>query len=596
MFCITCCTRPAAQDGKEEGGSVPTEITLSQESYEAPQEGGSVSLTVTSPTRPSITGANSWITVPDGTYNSSTYKITYPIKVAANNSEEDRSAALTIKAGSLSREFVISQPGKEAESGEPKEMTLDKHSLTIRQAGGQASLIVTAPSEPSVSGVPSWLELTQSEYKNYKKKFTFKASENDSYDELSAEVTVTAGTFTDKLTVIQEPKFKDPDAIDNVAWNRGMELGLGWNMGNHFDAYANGVANETAWQGKSATQATFTGLKAKGFTSVRIPATWMGHIGEAPDYTLDDVWLNRIYEVVGFAENAGLNVILNTHHDEDHGENDGNHWQNLKGAVDSEEINTQVKEEIAAVWTQIATKFKDKGEFLMLESFNELIYGDQWSSSSNTEKKCDVINQWNQVFVNAVRATGGKNATRWLGVPGYAASPSYLKYLTVPDDPADKTMLAFHCYDPYDYTIGAKQLADWGHTGSAYKNGENEIKSLFKGIYENYIAKNIPIYMGEFGCSMRNKSSQRSWAFYLYYLEYVVKAARTYGIAPFLWDNGSLGESGEGYGMESHPYINHGTGDYMPNGREPVETMVKAWFTHSDTYNLQSVYDSAPTF
>ena len=317
----------------------------------------------------------------------------------------------------------------------------------------------------------------------------------------------------------------------------------------------------------------------------------MGHIGDAPDYTLDQVWLNRVYEVVGFAENAGLKVILNTHHDEDHGEGDGNHWQDLRGAVNSDAINTQVKAEIAAVWGQIAAKFKDKGDFLMLESFNELIYGNEWSSSSNTEKKCQVINEWNQVFVDAVRATGGNNATRWLGVPGYAANPGYLKYLTIPNDPAGKIMLAFHCYDPYDYTIGDKQLPDWGHTGTSYKNGENEIRALFSDIFNTYIAKNVPVYMGEFGCSMRNKNDAKAWAYFCYYLEYVVKAAKTYGFAPFLWDNGA-----NGYGQERHGYIDHGNGQVTDNGKEPVKAMARAWNTSTSSYTLDSVYNSAPTF
>lgn len=589
------CTKNGKSDQKEESVTVPTEITLSQESYEAEQTGGSVSLTVTAPARPSITGTTSWLTLKDGTFNSATYKITYTVNVAANDTADDREATLTFKTGSLTKEFRVTQPGKEIESDAPKEMTLDKHNLTIRQLGAQASVIVTAPEEPSVSGVPSWLELTQTEFKNYKKKFTFKAGENDSYEELTAEITVTAGSFTDKITIVQEAKFKDPDAIDNVAWNRGMELGLGWNMGNQLDAINNGVSSETCWGNPACTQNTFNGVKAAGFTSVRLPVTWEGHIGDAPDYAIDEAWMSRIYEVVMYAKNAGLKVILNTHHDEDHG--DG-HWQNLKGAVDSETTNSAVKDKIAGVWTNIAGRFKDEGDYLMFESFNELIYGTDWSASTNTQKRCSVINEWNQVFVDAVRSTGGNNTTRWLGVPGYAASPQYLSYLTVPTDPAggNRIMLAFHCYDPYDYTIGEKQLADWGHTGSAYTNGENEIKNLFKNIYQNYIAKDIPIYMGEFGCSMRDKNAPRSWAYYLYYLEYVVKAARTYGIASFLWDNNSLGSGSVGYGVEAHPYINHGTGAYMPNGKEPVETMVKAWFTHSNDYNLQTVYDNAPVF
>ncbi len=479
----------------------------------------------------------------------------------------------------------------------PTAITLSTSSISDPAAGGSHEVTITAPARPQIvipSEAKGWLSMQDGTYKDYKITVTLKLSANDTYAIRSADVTVKATGAADvtlKVTQAGKEVITDPTLPNNAAIARTRELGLGWNMGNHFDAYANGVASETAWQGKSATEATFTGLKAKGFTSVRIPATWMGHIGEGPDYTLDEQWLDRIYEVVGFAENAGLNVILNTHHDEDHGENDGHHWQNLKGAVDNDAVNKQVKEEIAAVWRQIATKFKDKGNFLMFESFNELIYGNQWSSSSNTEKKCSVINQWNQVFVDAVRATGGNNATRWLGVPGYAASPNYLQYVTVPDDPAGKIMLAFHCYDPYDYTIGGKQLPDWGHTGKNFPRGEEDIKELFNRIYTDYVAKDIPIYMGEFGCSMRNKADAKAWAYYLYYLEYFVKCARTFGISGFLWDNGA-----EGYGQERHGYIDHGSGAFTAQGEAPVNAMIKAWNSTAASYTLQSVYDSAPVF
>ncbi len=414
---------------------------------------------------------------------------------------------------------------------------------------------------------------------------------NDSYDPRSGDVSISAtgaSNVTLKVTQAGKTVIPDPTLPDNAAVARAKELGLGWNMGNHMDAYANGVANETCWGNAKATQATMDGVKAAGFTSVRIPVTWLGHIGDAPDYRIDDAWMDRVYEIVEYAEKAGLNVIVNTHHDEDHGDA---HWLNLAGAVNSEDTNAQVKAEISAVWTQIALKFQDKGDFLMFESFNELIYSDQWSSSSNTEKKCDIINQWNQVFVDAVRATGGNNATRWLGVPGYAASPAYLDYLQVPTDPARKTMLAFHCYDPYQYTIGEQQLPDWGHTGKSFPTGEEQIKALFNSIYTNYIAKNIPIYMGEFGCSFRSKNDAKAWAYFLYYLEYVVKCAKSFGISAFLWDNGV-----DGYGQENHGYFNHGTGAYSSNGKEPVQAMVKAWNTTDTGYTLQSVFDSAPKF
>ena len=484
---------------------------------------------------------------------------------------------------------------QEPEKTAPTAITVSPASLTDPAEGGSHDVTITAPARPKVeipSAAKGWISVKDGTFKDYKLVVTFTVAANDSYSAREADVTISAtGASSVTLKVSQEAQEQPvtPGGLpDNAAVARALELGLGWNMGNHMDAINNGVSDETCWGNPKATQATFTGVKAAGFTSVRIPVTWMGHIGAAPDYKIEDAWMNRVYEIVGYAEKAGLNVILNTHHDEDHG--DG-HWQDLRAAVNSDAENTRIKEEIAAVWTQIAEKFKDKGDFLMLESFNELIYGSEWSSSSNTDKKCDVINQWNQVFVDAVRATGGNNATRWLGVPGYAASPNYLKYLTVPTDPAKKTMVAFHCYDPYDYTIGDKQLPDWGHTGTSYKNGEAEIKKLFSDLSTQYVAKDIPLYMGEFGCSMRDKNNTKAWAYYLYYLEYVVKAARTYGIPAFLWDNGAKGS-----GKECHAYLDHATGKYIGNSSEPVNAMVKAWNNEAATYTLDSIYNNAPSF
>ena len=195
------------------------------------------------------------------------------------------------------------------------------------------------------------------------------------------------------------------------------------------------------------------------------------------------------------------------------------------------------------------------------------------------------------MFVDAVRATGGNNATRWLGVPGYAANPSYLQYFSLPTDAASKVMVAFHCYDPYDYTIGDKQLPNWGHTGTSYPKGEEEMKELFNSLYTNYIAKNIPIYMGEFGCSFRAKSDAKAWSYFLYYLEYVSKAARVFGLPAFLWDNGA-----EGSGKECHAYIHHGTGSYIGSSEEAVKAIIKGWTTTDAAYTLQSVYDAAPQY
>ena len=497
----------------------------------------------------------------------------------------------------------------------PTSITLSKTSFEVAQAGETLSLDITAPTRPQQSGFPAWITYKDGTYKDYKMTVGLAVAENDTYESRSAEITFSAtGVPSVKVTVTQAgkeytPTPPDPSPTDNEAWKMAQRLGLGWNLGNQFDGYYNGswagekegFPDEGVWQpdgAKLATQATFDGVKAAGFTSVRIPVSWLRMIGPAPDYKIDETWMNRVYEVAGFAHNAGLNVIVNTHHDENHGVDNDYQWLDIKNAANNAALNTQIKAEIKAVWTQIAEKFKDCDDWLILESFNELNDGGWgWSDAfrANPTRQCDILNEWNQVFVDAVRATGGKNATRWLGVPTYAANPSFEKYFTMPEDPAKKTMLAVHFYDPSDYTIGEAQYSDWGHTGAADKKAsygdEDHVRSVFGNLCTQYVEKNVPVYLGEFGCSMRAQSDTRAWKFFLYYLEYVVKAAKTYGLPCFLWDNGAMGS-----GQEQHGYINHGTGSYIGNSKAVIDVMKKAWFTEAEGYTLETVYNSAPKF
>ena len=78
-------------------------------------------------------------------------------------------------------------------------------------------------------------------------------------------------------------------------------------------------------------------------------------------------------------------------------------------------------------------------------------------------------------------------------------------------------------------------------------------------------------------------------AFYKYYLEYVVKAAKTYGLPCFLWDNGATG-----VGREQHGYIDHATGAPLDNAKEALAVIRKAWDTEDASYTLDTVYALAP--
>ncbi len=495
----------------------------------------------------------------------------------------------------------------------PTSITVSPTSFSVGQAGEKLSLSVKAPARPTVTGLPAWISFSDGTFNNYSITFGLTVAANETYDVREATLSVSctgAASVTVKVTqAAAEQPPTPPDPGDNDAWKLAEKLGLGWNMGNQFDGYYNGswagdkegYPEEVVWQTPEAkaTQATFDGVKAAGFTSVRIPVSWLKMIGPAPDYKIDETWINRVYEVVGYAHNAGLNVIINMHHDENHGVNNDYQWQDIKKAVNDATLNTAIKQKIKGAWTEIANKFKDCGDWLIMEGFNEINDGGWgWSNDfrKNPTRQCNILNEWNQVFVDAVRATGGNNATRWLGVPTYAANPEFEKYAKMPSDPANKLMLSVHFYDPSDYTIGEKQYSDWGHTGSASRKAsggdEDHVKEVFGNLSTKYVNNNIPVYLGEFGCSMRAKSDTRAWAFYLYYMEYVVKAAKTYGLPCFVWDNGGDGSAGQ----EKHGYIHHGTGKYLGNAAEVVAKMKKAWFTTSDSYTLEYVYNTAPKF
>ena len=375
-----------------------------------------------------------------------------------------------------------------------------------------------------------------------------------------------------------------PDEADLVA----TYMGMGWNLGNSLDAHDNEVANETCWDNGACTQATMDAIRAAGFRTVRIPVTWLGHIGSAPDYKIDDAWMNRVAEVVGYAENAGLNAIINIHHDGA----DSKHWLDIKTAATNSTKNAAIEAQLKAMWTQIAEKFKNHDNSLIFERMNEIQDGGWGWGANKTDggKQYKTMNGWLQVCVDAIRATGGNNKTRWLGVPGYCTNPDLtINNLVLPTDPAKRLIVAVHFYDPSDYSLEDK-YTEWGHNADSGKKcdwgDEDNVRKVFSSLQSKFIAAGTPVYIGEIGCVHR--STARAEAFRKYYLEYVCKAAKTYGMAPIFWDNGSAAA-----GRESSGLFNHGTGEALNNGAKVAAIMVNAIENSDESYTLESVYNKS---
>ena len=575
--------------GKEDNSGQQT-VTLASDPAQLTFEsaGGSQELKITSGIKPTVSTSDAWITLTEGGYASNI--LTVNVKVAEHSGTTPRTGSIRVIGDKQSLMVSVTQNIAEVP------MTADKTSAAFDRFGGETVITVTSSSQPEVTTDASWcLAIAGTIDANRQTAITIAAPANRKASAQSGTVTVKCGSQSVKIAVSLEA-YQTPATASTTALTPEMvyeAMAPAWNMGNHMDAISNGVANETVWGNAKATQSTMNGVKAAGFKFIRLPVTWQGHIGDAPAYRLEEKWLARVEEIVGYAEKAGLGVILNTHHDE-------SYWLDIAKATES------TKDELFSVWVQLAQRFQDKGEWLVFEPYNEIQDGGWgWSDAfkANSQKQYDILNSWAQVFVDAVRSTGGNNATRWLGINGYAASPIFTlpnfdhgsfvtSGLVIPQDytSANRIMVGVHDYDPYNYTIATPLVEQWGHTadpGKSTSDKEESLVWLFDQLKATYLDNNIPVYIGEMGCS-RHKAEDMPYQYY--YMEYFCKAAADRLLPMFLWDNGASGS-----GSEKHGYIDHGTGQMVDDiAQKLIDLMVKAATTKDPAYTLESVYNSAP--
>ncbi len=340
-----------------------------------------------------------------------------------------------------------------------------------------------------------------------------------------------------ELTIVQQP-IPDNEAMDFL-----KEMGVGWNLGNTFDAQkgdwnrnADEMTVETSWGVPRTTETVFIALKEAGFSTVRIPASWHDHVDA--DFNISEKWLNRVQEVVDMAIAQDLHVILNIHHDES---------QFLPASSHYDESARYV----SAVWMQLSERFKDYDDRLIFESLNEpRLLGSSYEWNFNPlmlecQDAADCLNRLNQLFVDTVRASGGNNARRYLMVPAYAAAPqnAVRDSFILPTDTADnRIIVSVHAYTPYDFALN---IQGGKHFTLSNDTMKKEIVSFMNSLYNRYIVNGIPVVIGEFGALTKqdNLQDRVDWtAFY-------VAAASARNLPCLWWDNGAFKGTGELFGL-----------------------------------------------
>ncbi len=339
----------------------------------------------------------------------------------------------------------------------------------------------------------------------------------------------------------------DPIDTNMTSLEFTAQINAGWNLGNTMDATGTGLESERSWGNPTTTPEMVQALKDGGFNAIRIPTTWEKHMDE--NYNIDPAWMARVKEIVDYAYERDMYIILNMHHEE---------W--CQPYPDKQDA---IAAQLTAAWTQIAETFKGYDEHLIFEGMNEPRWKNtEWEWNGGNDEGRAVVNHLNKVFVDTVRATGGNNEHRFLMICPYAANcgESALSALEIPDDP--RVIVSVHAYIPYGFA-----LATSGGTTRWMSDRPGctaEIDTLADVLNRLFISKGIAVIIGETGAMVRQmqvdnpeytegselpeKISVPNNEFRAYWAEYFFGKFSETGVPCFWWDNGAF-YSGETFGL-----------------------------------------------
>jgi len=353
--------------------------------------------------------------------------------------------------------------------------------------------------------------------------------------------------------------------MGSTATQLAAKVTMGWNIFNTLEAWP----GETSWGNPLVNQGLIDLVKSTGFNAIRIPVQYDGHLINTGTAQIDPTWLARVKAVVQYCINDNMYVIVNIHYDFN--------CKVVGAAQDS--VNARHK----AYWEQIATALRDFDEHLMFASANE--------PDADNIPAANTLMRYHQTFINAVRSTGGRNTYRTLVIQAPNTSIDLLladldpanPSVQIPTDPTpNKMMLEFHYYtpsqfcilggygstQPYDASWG-KELYFWGkdfHTTNPLfldrncdpSTEEGYVASIMSTVKQKFIAKGIPLVMGEFdnqyhaqrltGYPADSLLALRSGD---HYYAYIVKQDKLNGVLPFLWASGIFNRSNNTIGNQN---------------------------------------------
>ena len=279
------------------------------------------------------------------------------------------------------------------------------------------------------------------------------------------------------------------------------------------------------------TKQDLINIKSLGCDVIRLPIDLHLMTNGEPDYTIDPLFYYYLDQIIDWAEELKLHLILDNH--------------SGGPAVDT---HANVGDILVPVWTQMAQHYKDRSNLIYYEVMNEP------HGISDTK--------WNDIqkeVVYAIRAVDQMHTI----IVGPAGWNGYRNLKDMPVYADDNLIYTFHFYDPMIFT---HQGAFWGNPsleplagvpfpydaarmpvcpaeleGTYWEervlNYQNEgtveyVKELIDIAADFQATRNVPLFCGEFGVLMNNSDNEDRVYWYSVIRNYLEEK----GISWTIWD------------------------------------------------------------
>lgn len=302
-------------------------------------------------------------------------------------------------------------------------------------------------------------------------------------------------TLLDLPSVIQNTLVDEISATDAIA-----NMAIGINLGNTLDAPIEGE-----WA-LAAEEYYIQAIKDAGFKHIRIPITWGNHIASEAPYEVDIDFLNRVEQIVTWALDRDLYVIINVHHDE---------W------IKTNFASITTRNRFDSIWTQVSERFKTTSAKLIFEILNE----PQQLALSDT-------NTLNLRALNIIRNQTSNRLVVFAGTE--YSNVNKLLEVAVPDSEDAFLLGNFHSYDPWGFAGQCQN--EWGSDAD-----QEALTAIYQKAADWSKNNNIPVMVNEFGSAKYDFTQPENVCLQSQREAYItahVANAKAFGIAATFWDDG----------------------------------------------------------